>query len=649
MRLLVIALCIAVASATYYNKFRFNKMVNCYKNGLCSKNLMRDPEMLFGNDYVDDYADEYVDDIYSERMLKPYQCPMDTDEILGDWETPMMDTEDTIYGREGHFDRENIYGREGIYGSEWDLPTEHKFTGEWEYPTERVGEWGMSGRRGDWYDSELETTETGFGLRTHPLLKEITHANCKLASKLYKQCHEERDDKNTVVSPISIQLALATLNAGARGNTRRQIARVIAGSLQTHERRQIYSTLVRKLKGFHLNEISPLERRNVINPVTGIFVSQTTPAQKVFIQLVKGNLGATIKHCNFHRMPQQCRQIVNKWISQKTLGKVNSILPTDAITDNTKMILVNAMHVKANWGQQMRQCVTKQAKFFPLDSRKVKIVDVLETEGRFKYYEDELVKIVGLPTEQKEMTLYVIVPKEKDGLNQVEKLHLQDGVQLKSLLDRCDVHRRLVGVQLPKFQIKHKVDVRRTLRQQGVYDAFDTLRADFSGITGIPKSQVDELEHEQLSPIRRESLYGRMDDETMMDTPYYGTYGTEHKLHLNKFIHQSTIKITEQGITAVTGSGSYFDDMLDNEHNTMYGRSYRRNPFLNSEYSMMDEFSGFLPRDITGEKIVKANRAFAFVLKHNPTNQLVFVGRVIDAAQRKINNVHQTINVVDQF
>jgi serine protease inhibitor len=28
-------------------------------------------------------------------------------------------------------------------------------------------------------------------------------------------------------------------------------------------------------------------------------------------------LGATVKHCSFHQQPQQCRQMINQWVSQK--------------------------------------------------------------------------------------------------------------------------------------------------------------------------------------------------------------------------------------------------------------------------------------------------------------------------------------------
>jgi serine protease inhibitor len=251
-----------------------------------------------------------------------------------------------------------------------------------------------------------------------------------------------------------------------------------------------------------------------------------------------------------------------------------------------------------------------------------------------------LVKIVGVPTKQHEMTLYAIVPKDKDGLTEVEKIHLQDNIQLKQLLEKTDKHTRRVHVQLPKFQIKHKIDVRRTLRKQGVTDAFDPLRADFSGITG-----ASTYEHEYYGQEETTTMYGRNpfsvyeEDNTMRQ-------GRETKLHLNKFIHQCTIKITENGITAATG----------NQADEDYER-FGRMGGMESEEEMMEQFSGLFRRGEfeptmstgTGEHVIKANRAFAFVLKHNPTKQVVMVGRVIDAAQKKINHVPQTINGVDQF
>jgi serpin B len=606
--LIVIALCFVLANATYMNKNRFQRLLNRYQDQdqdrLGRTHQDRLGNELYGSDDTDDYTDDYVDEIRRERMFERDQCPRDVEEIEGQFQDD---------------DDEEIRG--GRYSSEYE----------------------REGRRGGRY-TQLDDEESP--IRGSPLIQEVEDANVKLASRLYKQSKDEKDDKNTVVSPLSVQLALAALNSGARGNTKRQIGRVIGGRLQKQERKQVFRQLIRHLKGLRQDDYSPRQRTTKINPVTGIFVTKTTHAQQMFMQQVKRNLGANVHQCNFQRQPQQCRQTINRFVSQKTQGKINHIVPQDAITDNTKMILVNALQLKAPWGRQVRQNInTKEAKFYPLDTKKVKHVEVMETRGSFKYYEDELVKIVGLPTEKKQLTLYVIVPKDKDGLTDVEKLHLQDGVQLKQLLDVTDQRVRHVGVQLPKFQIKHKIDVRRTLRKQGVTDAFDPTRADFSGITGI--NQYEDEETSEYRQRRNPFLSSKFEDESM---EYTGRHETEHKLHLNKFIHQTTIKITEQGITATTGSQSPFE--TEDESERTYGRQGRRHHDryeIDEEMNTFDEITGFNRREPTGQHMVKANRAFAFVVKHNPTNQLVMVGRVIDAAQKKVNDVYQTINNVDQL
>jgi len=158
----------------------------------------------------------------------------------------------------------------------------------------------------------------------------------------------------------------------------------------------------------------------------------------------------------------------------------------------------------------------------------------------------------------------------------------------------------------------------------------------------------EEEETDEYTRSRRNPFLGNQFEDEF--TPYT-TGQTETKLHLNKFIHQTTIKVTDQGITATTGSQSPIDEYEQMEQG--YGRLHHGGLYNNYEseelLNSFDEITGFNRREPTGQKMIKANRAFAFVVKHNPTNQLVMVGRVIDAAQKKVNDVHQTINNVDQL
>jgi len=685
--LILIALCLAVANATYFNnRNRFNRMLKQREMGggqqygqqygqrygqqYGQQQQEYDGENMFGSDDLDNQMDE----IRRGRSFggRDQQC------TRGEFEGGMNEEDDeqcnkydNEYENEDGNDMDNEYRRNRY--SQMGNDDEEQFRGQYSeeddemttgrrqqqphrrYPTDMEDEESTmnfeEGRRGQ-FGGEDDETET-----RQPVLKEVNNANIRLATRLYKQCKLERDDKNIVVSPLAVQFGCVGLIQGTRGVTKRQIGRVIGGPLPLETRKHMMKSLVRHFKKTARNSqySSGQSQQTKINIVTGLFVAKTTRAQQHFIQHVNKVFGATIKQCAFSHQPQQCRRQINQWMSTKTQHKINQICPQDAITDNTKMVLVNSLELKATWGPQIRRHITtKTAKFYPLDSRKPKPVEVLETEGKFKYYEDELVKIVGLPTKQREMTLYAIVPKDKDGLTEVEKLHLADNIQLKELLEKTDKHpHRRVHVQLPKFQIKHKVDVRRTLRKQGVTDVFDPLRADFSRMT---EQGIRTYEHESQEQ-------GHSSDYSDGRNPF-SQYGSQYesqsgkpKIHLNKFIHQCTIKVTEQGITAVTGNQQQGEE----DQYESYGRRHHQQQQQGGDFEsedMFEQYSGMFRRggDFEGQQgqqgqqhVVKANRAFAFVLKHNPTKQLVMIGRVIDAAQKKINHVPQSINGVDQY
>lgn len=426
----------------------------------------------------------------------------------------------------------------------------------------------------------------------YQLLQALEQPNCQLAAKLYKQAKQERDDKNTVVSPAAVQLTLAALQKGAQGNTKAQMKRAQCPGLTLRQCQQAHSALIRSLKGTNNvqqtqkpGQPSGSQQKAKINCATGVIVNQQSCAQRQFVESVQKCLGGAVQKCSFKTSPQQCRQQINRLVSSKTCNKVNNMVPQDAVTDNTKMVAVSALQMQAKWARQFRQQqTTKQARFYPLGSQQPKQCQAIQSQGRFNYHENEQVQVVGIPTEQQELTMYVIVPKSKDGLTQVEKEQIQNGQQLKQLLDNCDQQKQYAQVQLPKFQVKNNLDAKKTLLQQGVQDAFDCDQADFTGICNQQQEQ-------------------------------------QHKLHLNKLIHQATIKVTEQGISSAnTGAQATFQEQAESQ---TYQQEYDND-------DLAEQYQQYGQADLQ----VKANHAFAFAVKHNPSNQIVMVGRVIDACQK---------------
>jgi len=234
-------------------------------------------------------------------------------------------------------------------------------------------------------------------------------------------------------------------------------------------------------------------------------------------------------------------------------------------------------------------------------------VKTLTTEGDFNYFEDDQMQVLGVQTQEKQLTVYVVLPKQRHGLNHLEKQRLQYGKQLQQLLDNCDSKRQSLKVRLPVFQIVHKLDAKEMLRKLGVEDAFEGEEADFTGI------QADQEEH-LLKYGRRQT--GGFEDIDVEKAVKQHQQKEEH-LHLNKFIHQATIQINENGIDAASGK---------NPHEKKSGTQKQK---VAKKDDQEEDWEG---KEDDGE--FRADHAFAYIVKHNPSNQVILLGRVIDATQQ---------------
>jgi serpin B len=615
--LLLIALCVAVASASYANRNRFNSLLRQMQRQQQQQQGYNTHQGLL-NEYDED-SDEQNDDEddYQQQQCQRGQCygNQDLDDEYDQYQGQYQDQDDQFLGPFGRRNQGQRQHQQRKSQQQQQHQCRPKFN----------------------------------------LLQALEEANSQLASKLYQQAKQENDDKNTVVSPTAIQLALAAIKRGARGNTQRQIQRVLGAGLSKQQEQQAHAALQQSLQGQDpIQQQTGQNQRAQVKTTTTIIVNQRNHAQQRFIQAVKACINTQVKKCNFQQQPKQCRQQINRYVAQKTNQKLQQTVPQDAITTNTKMIVVSTAQLKAKWGRQFRQQqTTKQAKFHPLGNQQPKTVQMLQSQGQFNYYEDEQLQVVGVPTQQQELTLYVIVPKDKDGLNQIEKQQIQNGQQLQQLLEQADQQQEQVDVELPKIQIKHKIDAKQTLRKQGIQDVFDADQADLSGISGQQQGRQGQ---QYQDSDEEEDQYQQQDQDA------------QQQLHVNKLIHQATIKIDEQGINAARSQNQqqqdqYNDEDEEDEQEQRYRQQQQdRQELYEDIFAQRQGRQGRRQRrqgrqgqfqNQQGQVKVKANRAFAFAVKHNPSNQIVLVGRVVDAAQKGqgqqgTQQNQQSLNGVDQ-
>jgi len=726
MRCLILIALIALASATYSNKHRFNRLIRSY-GGYENQNQNDDfeteyrPRQRFGG--LHDIMGQYGQEDGECSPMNPEQCQRgeyDEDQEEDQYENGQgwqgrnsqyrnqqqcrkygqcdQDDQDEEYGQQGRFqdqdEDQEQYGQQ-CYGGQCE--EDESENGQYrqggqrhqgrnsqyrkymqclkygkcnqydqnEYgqdqDEEQYGDWDSESEQGE-YGNQWEQQSRGGQCRSNPrMLPKLENINCHLATSLYKQARRERDDKNIVVSPTAVLLGLGALNIGAKGHTKKEIG-LVSGEQPTVNGLKALLRLLKKggqggqggqwmsygqedneemMQGGYGREERTGGQHTQIKPFTGIFLSKSTPTQRSFIQKVQTCLGVKVKKCDFQRHPQQCRQQINQWVSQKTQHKMPRLVPQDCITDNTKMLVVSGLQLKAKWGKQFRNHQTTQGVFHPLDCQKPKQVPMMQKRGVFKYHEDDTVKVLGIPTQGNELTMYVILPKCKKCLLDVEKEQLLEGDQLKRLLDNCDQKKQQVDVKLPKFQIKHKIDAKRTLLNKGMVNMCEQKTADFSGITGCRECS-QKAKYNLRHPIGQRN---RMDEN---DYQQQGQRTQQGQIHLNKFLTQATIKVTDSGITSAGPQGNQYEGQDDNENEQYsgYSQQYFQDESDDEEQTYMtgrDRFdqivggNGGSRRFGQGmyKKTFNAKHPFAFVVRHNPTKQMLLIGRVIDAGQKQ--------------
>ncbi|XP_049854739.1 serpin B6-like isoform X2 [Schistocerca gregaria] len=305
---------------------------------------------------------------------------------------------------------------------------------------------------------------------TNVALQTISQANSLLTFDIYKVLGNGAD--NLFFSPLSIQVILALVFLGARGNTAKQLSR----GLHLPEDRNVTEDGISTLM-IQLQESKGI----VLNIANRIFIKNGYNIKEEFNNSAI-RFKAGTEEVDFSQ-EEQARKIINDWIEYKTNQKIKNIIPAGVLNDLTKMVLVNAIYLNADWLQQFDVAFTLPTSFH-LASGSTQNVDMMYIEEGFKYTEiSELEsQVVLLPYRGKKLGMMIILPKEQNGLSNLEKklanINLQDILSVMG--------ERKVYLYLPKFKLEYTVDLKATLKTLGMSDMFDGSTANLTGISDGP-------------------------------------------------------------------------------------------------------------------------------------------------------------------
>ena len=298
----------------------------------------------------------------------------------------------------------------------------------------------------------------------------LRDGNAQFAGKLLAAVAQAQP--NVALSPASISEALSMAFAGARGTTASEMASALDFRLAPARLGAAWNGADRSLEDVN----GPDATLDVANALYG---QAGQRFQQVFLRVLARDYGAGLRTADFERAAEAARAEINAWVSGQTAGRIPELLGPGGVDPSTRLMLVNAVYLKARWLVPF----TKQSTFpevFHAPGGTVKVPTMHRT-GAFGYRQGAGYQALELPYRGGRLAFDILLPSP-GGLQPL--LSRLAGEGPLSLL--ADLRQQRVQLALPKFRVDTRFELSAALQALGMRLAFEPGDADLSGIAGKP-------------------------------------------------------------------------------------------------------------------------------------------------------------------
>lgn len=270
------------------------------------------------------------------------------------------------------------------------------------------------------------------------------------------------DGENTLLSPLSVIMALAMEANGAGGNTRAQMEAAIGADVESLNE-YLYA---------YMNSL-PEGENYKISLANSIWFKDDSSfiPNPDFLQMNADYYGAGIYKAPFNNMT---KWDINNWVKKNTGGMIDKVI--DDIPKEVVMYVINALAFEADWPSPYERYQVRDGEFTLEDGSKKDIKLMYDTENR--YISDDLAQGFIKYYKGGKYAFAALLPNE--GVSIDEYVSGLSGESLKNMLDSARY--AVVKSAIPKFKTEYGIDMVKVLRDMGITDAFDADLADLSGL-----------------------------------------------------------------------------------------------------------------------------------------------------------------------
>ena len=354
-------------------------------------------------------------------------------------------------------------------------------------------------------------------------VKELAQSSNGFALALYQALRGE--DGNLIYSPYSIFQALLMTGAGAEGETASQMAQVLGVDVNDPAVHNLMNALNKALTSqpeFLRDNEQPL----VFNVANALWAQNDFHFEQAFLDTLSANYNAGLKLVDFNK-PEEARELINLWVAAQTNDKIHELVPTGVLNEMTRLVLTNAIYFKGAWVNRFDEKKTEDGNFTLADGSTVKVPFM---NGNFTIgaLVDELYSAVRLPYEGHNYAMAAIMPSG----NFADFEMGLTASELEQILLDLQSSSAMVDLSMPKFQAQTSISLADQLASLGMPDAFDSAKADFSGMTGSRELMIGSILHQATIDVNEEGTEAAA--ATMVGMSLTSMPGQSFTIHFDK-------------------------------------------------------------------------------------------------------------------
>ncbi len=297
----------------------------------------------------------------------------------------------------------------------------------------------------------------------------VAEGNNDFACNLFRTIYEQQHGNGSfIMSPISVGYLLGMLNAGAEGETQRQIIDVLGLNGSVNEINSYFKKV--------MDEASTVDSTVTIKIANSIDINSARGYR--LIPKYKENMqkfyDAQIDAFPF--TDDRNVDIINNWCNTHTDGMIPKIL--DSLDPYAAMYLLNAVFFKASWTDKFDPNNTRNRIFTKQDGTILEH-KMMHVAIKAAYGSNNLCKMLRLPYGNGSYSMNVLLPhKGKTVGDIIQSLSAQQLEQQRT--QEMTIHN--VDIMMPRFTTESEIKLEQVLSSMGMPLTFHPRAAEFSNM-----------------------------------------------------------------------------------------------------------------------------------------------------------------------